>query len=129
MFDSAVTTIYTDGRRLKQVLISLLDNAVKFTPEGGEIGLDVEADPENCGVRFTVWDTGIGVAHKDIERLFQPFIQLDATLSRKYEGAGLGLSLVYHIVDMHGGSISVTSEVDKGSRFTVSLPWEEEMGR
>jgi PAS domain S-box-containing protein len=126
MFDSTVITIRADERRMKQVLVNLLSNAVKFTPEGGRIGLDVEGDFEEHVVRFTVWDTGIGIVNKDIERLFQPFIQLDATLSRKYEGAGLGLSLVYHIVDMHGGSISVNSEEGKGSRFTVSLPWEEE---
>jgi len=125
MFDSAVTTIRVDERRIKQVLVNLLSNAVKFTPEGGRIGLDVEGDPEEHVVRLTVWDTGIGIATEDVERLFQSFIQLDATLSRKYEGAGLGLSLVYHIVDMHGGSVSVESEVGKGSRFTVSLPWEE----
>jgi CheY-like chemotaxis protein len=133
MFDSAVTTIYTDGRRLKQVLVNLLNNAVKFTPEGGEIGLDVETDPENYVVRFTVWDTGIGIAKEDMKRLFQPFVQLDSSLSRRYEGTGLGLNLVYRIVDILGGSVSVESEVERGSRFTISLPWEElrngEMGR
>ncbi len=124
MFDSTITTIHADERRLKQVLVNLLSNAVKFTPKGGKIGLDVEGDPKKHVVHFTVWDTGIGIANKDIERLFQPFVQLDATLSRRYEGAGLGLSLVSRILDMHGGSVSVESEVGKGSRFTVSLPWK-----
>lgn len=132
-FDSVITTIHTDGGRLKQVLVNLLDNAVKFTPEGGKIGLDVEADFENCVVRFTVWDTGIGIAKENLKRLFQPFGQLDSSLSRKYEGTGLGLSLVYRIVDILGGSVSVESEIARGSRFTVLLPWEDlkdgEMGR
>jgi CheY-like chemotaxis protein len=113
--------------------VSLLNNAIKFSPEGGNIGLNVESDPEHHMVYFTVWDTGIGIAKEDIEHLFQPFVQLDSTLSRKYEGIGLGLTLVYRIADMHGGSISVESEVDKGSRFTLSLPWGKsekgELGR
>jgi len=125
MFDSHVTTIHADGRRLKQILVNLLNNAVKFTPEGGKVGLEVEGDSEQQVVHFTVWDTGIGIAPEDMERLFQPFVQLDASLSRKYEGTGLGLALVSRIVDLHGGSVSVESEVGQGSRFTVSLPWQE----
>jgi len=124
MFDSHVTTIHVDGRRLKQILVNLLNNAVKFTPEGGKVGLEVEGDSEQQTVHFTVWDTGIGIAPEDMERLFQPFVQLDASLSRKYEGTGLGLALVSRIVDLHGGSVSVESEVGQGSRFTVSLPWQ-----
>jgi PAS domain S-box-containing protein len=124
-FDRVVTTIRTDGRRLKQALVNLLDNAVKFTPEEGKIGLEVEGDPENRVVRFTVWDTGIGIAKEDMNRLFQPFMQLDSSLSRKYEGTGLGLILVYRIVDLLGGGVSVESEVGKGSRFTILLPWKE----
>jgi len=132
-FDRKVTIMQTNGRYLHQVLMNLLNNAIKFTPEGGKIGLDVKGDAEKQVVHFTVWDTGIGIAEEDMARLFQSFVQLDSSLSRGYEGAGLGLSLAYHIVDMHGGSISVESEVGKGSRFTVSLPWWEsgdrEMGR
>jgi PAS domain S-box-containing protein len=125
MLDSHVTTIQADGRRLKQVLVNLLSNAVKFTPEGGKVGLEVEGDTDQQAVHFTVWDTGIGIAQEDLERLFQPFVQLDASLSRRYKGTGLGLSLVYRMVEMHGGSVSVESEVGQGSRFTVSLPWQE----
>ena len=102
-----------------------MTNAVKFTPEGGTIGLEVNGDAENQALHFTVWDTGIGIAREDLERLFQPFVQLDSMLSRKYEGAGLGLALVYRLVELHGGSIAVESDVGKGSRFTVSLPWKE----
>lgn len=115
-------TIHADECRLKQILVNLLNNAVKFTPEGGKIGLEVEADSEQQFISFCVWDTGIGIAKDDMARLFQPFTQLDSSLARQYEGTGLGLSLVYYLVNMHGGNISVKSEVGKGSRFTVSLP-------
>ena len=118
-------SFHADERRLRQVLINLLNNAVKFTPEGGRVGLEVEADREQRLVYFTVWDTGIGIAEEDMKSLFQPFVQLDASLSRKYEGTGLGLALVDNIVNMHGGSVSVKSAVDKGSRFTISLPWKK----
>ncbi len=123
--DSAATTIHVDEHRIKQVLVELFNNAVKFTPKGGTVGLDVEGDAEKRVVSFSVWDTGIGIAKEDLERLFQPFVHLDSSLSRGYEGAGIGLSLAHHIVDKHSGTISVESEVGKGSRFTVSLPWKE----
>jgi len=132
-FNSNVTTIRADERRLKQILVNLLSNAVKFTPEGGKVGLEVEGDTEHHVVHLTVWDTGIGIPQDSMEQLFQPFVQLDSSLSRRYEGTGLGLSLVYRMVEMHGGSISVESEIGKGSRFTVSLPWKKagdgEIGR
>ena len=112
-----------DERRLKQILVNLLSNAVKFTPEGGEIGLQVLGDVEQQIVHFIVWDTGIGIAQENIGRLFQPFVQLDSSLSRQYAGTGLGLALVRRLAELHGGSVSVESEVGKGSRFTVSLPW------
>jgi len=123
--DQNITTFRADELRLKQVLVNLLSNAVKFTPEGGSVGLEVEGDPEQQRITFTVWDTGTGIAEEDMERLFQPFEQLERTRSHHHEGTGLGLSLVYRLVELHGGSISVESEVGKGSRFTVSLPWKE----
>jgi len=128
-FDGAVTLIRADGRRLKQILVNLLNNSVKFTPEGGMIGLEVRGDAEHQMVRLTVWDTGIGISPQDLGRLFQPFVQLDGSLSRQYAGTGLGLALVYRMVEMHGGSVAVESEVGKGSRFTVSLPWREDEGK
>ncbi len=128
-FDSAVTIVQVDMRRLKQILVNLLSNAVKFTPEGGAIGLEVVGDAEREVVHFTVWDTGIGIAPEEMERLFKPFVQLDSSLSRKHVGTGLGLVLVHRMTEMHGGGVSVESEVGKGSRFTVSLPWQQEGGR
>ena len=128
--DGAVTTIQADQRRLKQILVNLLSNAVKFTPEGQTIGLEVKSDKENQIVHFTIWDTGIGISADDMSRLFTPFVQLDSSLARQHAGTGLGLALVSRLTEMHGGGISVESEVDKGSRFTVSLPWSEvEEGR
>lgn len=123
--DAKITTMYTDEIYLQKMLIHLVDNAVKFTPEGGEIGVTVEKNMEKNLIDLTIWDTGIGIAAEDIDRLFQPFVQLDSKLSRKYPGTGLGLALVYRIVEMLGGSIAVDSEIGKGSRFTVSLPWQE----
>ena len=123
--DSKVTTIQADERRLKQILVNLLSNAVKFTPEGGAIGLEVVGDLEQQAIHFTVWDTGRGISSEDMKQLFQPFVQLDSKLSRQYSGTGLGLSLVYRMVELHGGSVSLESEVAQGSRFTVSLPWRE----
>ena len=121
--DSPLTLIQADERRLKQILVNLLNNAVKFTAEGGAIGLEVVADSDNQMTHFTVWDTGIGIAPEDMDRLFQPFVQLDARLARSYTGTGLGLVLVQRMTEMHGGRVSVESEVGQGSRFTVSFPW------
>jgi PAS domain S-box-containing protein len=121
--------IQADGRRLRQILVNLLSNAVKFTGEDGRVALDVTADAEAQVVHFCVSDTGIGIAKQDMGRLFQPFTQLDTGLDRQYEGSGLGLALVYRLVDLHQGSVSVESEgiAGQGSKFTVSLPWGMEI--
>jgi len=122
-YDSAVEVVQGDQRRLKQILVNLLNNGVKFTPEGGTVGLEVVGDAERGVVHFTVWDTGVGMSEEDLGRLFQPFVQLDSGLARSYGGTGLGLALVHQLTDLHGGGVSVESEVGQGSRFTVSLPW------
>jgi PAS domain S-box-containing protein len=113
-----------DPIRLKQMLVNLLSNAVKFTPEGGRIGLDAVGDAENNKIHFTVWDTGIGIQAEEMPRLFEPFVQLDSGLKRKYGGTGLGLTLVRKFAEMHGGGVAVESSLGEGSKFTISLPWD-----
>jgi signal transduction histidine kinase len=121
--DDTEMVLQADEQRLRQILLGLLSNAVKFTPKGGAIGLDVVGDAGQNLVHFSVWDTGIGISQRDMARLFQPFEQLDGGLSRRYPGAGLGLALVSCLTEMHNGRVSVQSQVGQGSRFTVSLPW------
>lgn len=122
--DPAVKTMEADGRRLKQILLNLLSNAVKFTPEAGEINLEINGSQAvEPVVQFVVSDTGVGIPQEAIAHLFQPFIQVDSSLSRQYDGTGLGLALVYRMVEMHGGTVTVHSEVGKGSCFIVTLPW------
>jgi PAS domain S-box-containing protein len=121
--DSEVRLIQADGRRTKQILVNLLSNAVKFTPAQGQVGLMVAGDRTAELVRFTVWDTGIGIAPEQMVQLFEPFVQLDSSLTRRYEGSGLGLPLAIRLARLQGGNIEVESEVGKGSHFTLSLPW------
>jgi PAS domain S-box-containing protein len=121
--DAAVTTIQADERYLKQILVNLLNNAVKFTPSPGRVTLTVQSNPSQNSVDLSVMDTGIGIAPADLQRLFQPFTQVDSSLTRKHEGTGLGLALVKRLTESHGGGISVISQVGQGSCFTVSLPW------
>ncbi|MBK9052734.1 MAG: HAMP domain-containing histidine kinase [Chloroflexi bacterium] len=113
--------IYVDERRLKQILVNLLGNADKFTPERGVIGLEV-TQPEPETMRFTVWDTGIGIPSHKLHELFEPFVQLDSSLSRQYSGTGLGLALVRRLAELHGGRVTVESELGKGSRFSFTIP-------
>jgi PAS domain S-box-containing protein len=122
--DPQVLAVHADGRRLKQLLVNLLDNAAKFAPEGGSIGLEVTGDAAQKRVRFTVWDTGIGIAEDRLDKLFKPFVQLDSALSRQYRGTGLGLALVHRMAGLLGGRVSVQSRPGEGSRFHVDLPWE-----
>jgi CheY-like chemotaxis protein/anti-sigma regulatory factor (Ser/Thr protein kinase) len=124
---AAVSDLYADPRRLKQSLVNLLTNAVKFTPERGQVTLQVYADAEQDLVEFSVIDNGIGIDPQDLKRLFQPFVQVDSHLGRQFEGTGLGLALVQKLIDMHGGSVHVESEVGSGSRFTVRLPWGQKL--
>jgi signal transduction histidine kinase len=122
--DPTVEMIQADQRRMKQILVNLLGNAVKFTPEGGSITLEVNGDAKQGVAQFSVQDTGIGIAKEELENIFKAFVQLDSGLNRAQDGTGLGLSLVYHLTELHNGHISVESEIGKGSRFTVSLPWQ-----
>jgi PAS domain S-box-containing protein len=124
--ESNALTVSGDERKLKQTLVNLLGNAVKFTPAGGNIGLKVTTHPNERAISFTVWDNGIGIAADQIPLLFKPFVQLDGGLSREYAGTGLGLALVDKMINLHGGTVSVESEKDRGSSFTITLPWESQ---
>jgi len=114
-----------DERRIRQVLINLLTNAVKFTLDNGQITLEVKKvfhSPKRNFLRIAVSDTGIGISKDNIDKLFKPFIQIDSALNRQYTGTGLGLALVKRIVELHGGQVGVTSELNVGSCFTIDLP-------
>ncbi|MBL8260628.1 MAG: response regulator [Candidatus Competibacteraceae bacterium] len=112
-----------DPTRVRQVLINLLDNAVKFT-ERGEVGLRVEPESERAGVRFQVWDTGIGMDAPSVQKLFKPFTQADQSTTRKYGGTGLGLAICKDLVEAMGGVLEVESRPGQGTRFWFSLPLE-----
>ena len=115
-----IGNITADQRKIKQCLFNLLGNAVKFTPDGGMVG--VAAKKGKDSVEISVEDTGIGISKEDQLRLFQPFQQLEAAFTKKYAGTGLGLSLCKKFVELHGGSIWVESEAGKGSKFTFTIP-------
>ena len=132
--------VFADKTKIKQVALNLLANAVKFTPEGGSVRVAarrVGSQRSAVGsqrpttddyrlmtgfVEISVADTGIGMPPEGCGRLFQPFLQLDNSLTRKYEGTGLGLHLSKKIVELHGGTISVESEPGRGSRFSFTIP-------
>jgi len=115
--------IEIDNRRMCQVLINLLSNAIKFTPDGGRVSLSVRWSSDGPRrICFAVTDTGIGIAPENLDHLFQPFVQIDSSLNRQYSGTGLGLALVKQIAELHGGQVGVTSELGRGSCFTVYLP-------
>jgi len=120
--------IGTDAVQLHKTLLLLLDNASKFTAIGGEFGIEVTGKSETGTVEIAVWDTGIGIAEEDLPRLFKPFVQLDASLARQYEGTGVGLALAKGLAELLGGNLTIQSTLGKGSRFTITLPWESTSG-
>lgn len=130
--------VEADEKRIRQLLINLLSNAVKFTPSGGTVTLEVQqlsrdGDSVTEGtlpesLRLAVSDTGIGIEADQAELIFQPFVQVDSTLSRSFEGAGLGLALVKQYVQSHSGTIQLESEPGKGSCFIVELPYLQQPG-
>ncbi len=137
-------TVQADSRKLKQIVYNLLSNAVKFSVAGGEVTVSVEpvtldqmqdlspqwksrTFPLPIGeftdfIRISVTDGGIGMAPEGLEQLFKPFSQIDSGLARRFEGTGLGLVMVKLLTELHGGTVSVESAVDRGSRFTVWIP-------
>jgi two-component system phosphate regulon sensor histidine kinase PhoR len=111
---------WADGRAVEQILLNLLDNAVKYSNEGGRIHVSVEGGPRRVTVR--VADTGIGIPQSDLARIFERFYRVDKARSRALGGTGLGLAIVKHLVQSLGGEIRVQSELGKGSTFSFTLP-------
>ncbi|NEQ35761.1 MAG: PAS domain S-box protein [Okeania sp. SIO3I5] len=148
-------SLVIDERRILQSLVNLLNNAVKFTPEGGYVALEVSCDHQDENwktldsqeqseevenpnklvwqsgalmarnyIKISVSDTGIGISPEHITKLFKPFSQIDTALNRKYNGTGLGLVLVKQMTELHGGTVSLTSEVGVGSCFSINIPYD-----
>jgi two-component system cell cycle sensor histidine kinase PleC len=109
-----------DTRAVKQILINLTSNAVKFTPEGGRVTLSVKLDGEHAVI--SIADTGIGIPPKDIEKLGRPFEQVENQFTKTKGGSGLGLAISKSLVELHGGTLSINSEIGKGTIVTVKLP-------
>jgi PAS domain S-box-containing protein len=113
--------LYADRRMFKQILTNLLSNAIKFTDEGGKVTLKYWNNGDN-GYVFEVSDTGVGLAPEDIPKAFAPFSQVDNRLNRKHEGTGIGLPLTKSIVELHGGTLELESELGAGTTVTVTFP-------
>jgi len=132
--DQQISHISADERKIKQVLFNLLSNATKFTPDNGSITITTRLHSNEIPicetadrrkqdfVSIAIKDTGIGMDPKDMDKLFIPFEQLDSSLSKKYQGTGLGLAMVKRLVELHHGCINVESELGTGSCFTAYLP-------
>jgi len=118
--DPRLGEFQADERKVKQILVNLLSNAVKFTPDGGRV--DVSAKLDTTKVAIAIKDTGIGIAPQDHAAVFEEFKQVGRDYTRKAEGTGLGLALTKRFVELHGGEISLASELGHGSTFTITLP-------
>ena len=118
--------VRADERLMKQVLINLVTNAIKFT-EAGEVAVATGIDDGSPW--FEVRDTGIGIPPEDIERVMQPFVQIADAMTRNHEGSGLGLPLAKSLTELHGGSVKLTSAPDKGTVVRVNLPAERLVAR
>lgn len=122
------TTYLGDSLRLNQILLNLTSNAIKFTPTGGSINIEVTHLPprgKKHWIRFVVSDTGIGMDEQGLSRLYTPFEQADASIASKYGGTGLGMSITQNLVSLMGGYINVKSKLGEGTTFTVELPFEQ----
>jgi signal transduction histidine kinase len=119
--DDGLPALTADGRILRQILVNLVSNAVKFTNAGGRVTVAAARRPDG-GLAIEVRDTGIGIPPDDIGRVTQPFHQVDRGLNRRYEGTGLGLALVTRFAELHGARFALESEVGKGTTATVIFP-------
>jgi len=132
---SGLPEIAADRRAIKQMLLNLLSNAIKFTGRGGSVKVAVSVG--EGVIILAVADTGIGISAADLPRLGTPFVQADASYERRYEGTGLGLSVVKGLATLHGGSLAIESDLGVGTTATVTLPigfvapeaWQAESAR
>jgi len=118
-----IGNVLADSTKVKQVLFNLLSNAMKFTADGGQMGITAKKTDKE--IQVTVWDTGIGIEKEDISKLFMPFQQIGRTPAEVQEGTGLGLNLSRRLVELQGGRIWVESETGKGSKFSFTIPARE----
>ena len=118
--DGELGEVVADERKFKQILLNLLTNAVKFTPDGGRVDVSARRDADNIVV--AVRDTGIGIAPEDQDAVFEEFRQVGRHYTNKQEGTGLGLSLTRKFVELHGGRLWLESEPGKGSTFSFTIP-------
>lgn len=121
--DENIPCVLADEERFEQIMYNLIGNAIKFTPSGS---VNIYAEDADDYVRIIVEDTGIGIENKDIERIWNPFEQIDSSVIRKNEGAGLGLSITKYLVNLHGGIITVDSKEGLGTKFMFTLPKSSE---
>ncbi len=113
--------IAADPRRLRQILLNLVSNAVKFTPTGGRVSVTAQWEPKR-GAIITVADTGIGMGEEQIRTALEPFGQVENSYSRRYDGTGLGLPLARALIELHGGTLRIRSELNRGTEIEVTLP-------
>jgi signal transduction histidine kinase len=121
--DAELPMLCADRRMTKQMLTNLLSNAVKFTPKGGQVSIDCAKDTD-AGLRVRVIDTGIGIAPEHLATVLEPFRQAESATTRRYDGIGLGLTLVNAMIQAHGGALSLESEPGTGTVATLCFPPE-----
>jgi signal transduction histidine kinase len=113
--------LLADERKLKQILLNLVSNSVKFTPAGGRVEVSASFDP-SIGLSIVVQDTGIGIPSADLQRVLEPFVQVENSLTRSYQGSGLGLPLAAKMTEMHGGELSIKSQLGRGTQVRLAFP-------
>jgi signal transduction histidine kinase len=115
--------LWADERKLKQILLNLVSNSVKFTPAGGRVEVSAAIEPEE-GLSIIVQDTGIGIPAADLDRVLEPFVQVENSLTRSYQGSGLGLPLAAKMMELHSGKLSIASQLGRGTLVRLAFPAE-----
>jgi len=126
--DDSLPVLFADERALKQIILNLLSNSIKFTPRKGVVTVSASYE-RGRGLTVNISDTGIGISEQDLQTILKPFIQVDSSLARKYEGTGLGLPLTKSLVELHGGVLEIESEIGKGTTARIVFPPERAIDR